>query len=54
MIGYEDYNKKLKEILTVFNHQIMIEFFKEIQELSTRFFKSKGTIDRKECQIETQ
>jgi integrase len=37
MIGYEDYNKKLKEILTVFNHQIMIEFFKEIQELSTRF-----------------
>ena len=30
MIGYEEYSKKLKEILTVFNHQIMIEFFKEI------------------------
>jgi len=37
MIGYEDYHKKLKEILNVFNHQIMIEFFKEIQELPTRF-----------------
>ena len=37
MIGYEEYNKKLKEILNVFNHQIMIEFFKEIQELPTRF-----------------
>jgi integrase len=37
MIGYEDYNKKLKEILNVFNYQIMIEFFKEIQELPTRF-----------------
>jgi len=37
MIGYEEYSKKFKEILTVFNHQIMIEFFKEIQELPTRF-----------------
>jgi integrase len=37
VIGYEDYNKKLKEILNVFNYQIMIEFFKEIQELPTRF-----------------
>ena len=37
MIGYEEYSKKLNEILNVFNHQIMIEFFKEIQELPTRF-----------------
>ena len=29
--------KNSKKFLTVFNHQIMIEFFKEIQELPTRF-----------------
>jgi integrase len=37
MGGYEDFTMKLKEILKVFTHQIMIQFFKEVKELPTRF-----------------